>query len=61
MRDTPKFCRDCKKKIGINIIDTEKPCYHILITKFTEIKKLGVQMDSFMLCKDCFKKWRDEP
>jgi len=56
MDEDSVFCRDCEKIIGPNIIDTEKPCYHILITEFTEIKKLGHQTDSFMLCKDCIIK-----
>jgi len=53
MSEEDVFCRDCEKKIGPNILDTEKPCYHILITEFTEIKKLGHQTDSFMLCNNC--------
>ncbi len=50
----PILCRDCEEPIGLNIIDTEKPCYHILITGFTKHKHLGCQEDSFMLCKSCF-------
>lgn len=53
MNEEDIFCGLCKKKIGSNIIDTEKPCYHILITEFTEVKKLGSQMESFMICGNC--------
>ena len=52
----PILCRDCEEPIGINIIDTAKPCYHILITRFTKLKHLGCQEDSLMLCKLCFSK-----
>lgn len=56
MSETAILCRDCEKIIGPNIIDTEKPCCHILITEFTEKYHLGRQEDSFLLCKNCFTK-----
>lgn len=56
MKKTDILCRDCEQPIGPNIIDTKKPCYHILISEFTETKRLGHQTDSFMLCKKCFNK-----
>ncbi|MBA7554397.1 hypothetical protein ES705_47016 [subsurface metagenome] len=48
------FCGLCKNKIGPNIIYIEKPSYQILITEFTEEKKLGSQMETVMLCNNCF-------
>ena len=56
MSETSVFCRECENIIGPNIIDTKKPCYHILITKFSMKKPLGYHEDSFMLCEKDFLK-----